>query len=336
MKIFIVGCGSWALALASVLLDNKHQVLLYSNDVNQVLEINNNHTSQKFYPGLNLNHDIKAVNNIEAINNYDLCLLAVPSSSLRVVIELINQKLKKKMIFINTAKGFDMETGESLSSLLRKGIKDEYLEAVVSLIGPSHAEEVIVKGLTLVNAVSSNHQAANLVQKLFSNQYFRVYTNSDEVACELLVAVKNVMAIASGMLYGLGYGDNARAALITRAINEMKRLVESYQLNSDSIIGLCGIGDLIVTCTSFHSRNFQAGVEIVKNYTSASEFLKHNTKTVEGINACKIVHQIAQEKGVEMPIVESIYQVLFNNQQVDDQVKVLMTRPLKEEFDKND
>ena len=204
------------------------------------------------------------------------------------------------------------------------------LSSVVSLIGPSHAEEVVIRMLTTICAVSQNEADAKKIQHLFSNDYLRVYRGNDEVGSEIGVAVKNAIALASGMLSGLGYGDNTRAALITRGLAEMIRFGTALGGRAETFMGLTGMGDLIVTCTSVHSRNFQACFEIGKA-GNAQIFWDTNTKTVEGVRTAKIVHEIAAEKGIDMPIVNEIYSVLYEGKSPVQSARDLMLRDLKPE-----
>ncbi len=204
------------------------------------------------------------------------------------------------------------------------------LKDVVSLIGPSHAEEVVEGLLTVINAVCKNDESAKIVQETFSNSYFRVYRNTDVVGAEIGVALKNIIALASGVLSGLGQGDNARAALMTRGLAEIVRYGTHFGGNLETYLGLTGVGDLIVTCTSVHSRNFQAGYQIGKA-NDAKEFLKNNQKTVEGIRSAEIVYHVAKEKGISMPIVNEVYATLFENKKPSDAILDLMGRELKSE-----
>ena len=239
--------------------------------------------------------------------------------------------LDKKTIIVNTSKGFHPETFERMSCVIRENISEEHLSSVVSLIGPSHAEEVVIRMLTTICAVSLNEEDAKTVQETFSNEYLRIYTGTDEIGSEVGVAVKNAIALASGILSGLGYGDNTRAALMTRGLMEMTRFGVAMGGKKETFMGMTGIGDLIVTCTSQHSRNFQAGYEIGKAGT-AKIFWETNTKTVEGVRTAKAVHEKARELGIDMPIVNEIYAVLFENKNARESAKQLMTRDLKPEM----
>ncbi len=234
------------------------------------------------------------------------------------------------MIIVNTSKGFHPETNERMSQVIRRFISEEHLSSVVSLIGPSHAEEVVIRMLTTICAVSLRHEDAVVIQELFSNDYFRVYTGSDEIGSEVGVALKNAIAVASGVLSGLGYGDNTRAALMTRGLAEMIRFGTAMGGKPETFMGLTGIGDLIVTCSSRHSRNFQAGYEIGKA-NDAQAFWKYNKKTVEGVRTAKVVYELAQQMHIDMPITSEIYKVLYENKDPKQSARDLMLRDLKPE-----
>lgn len=329
MKVRIIGTGSWASALCQVLVDNKVDAMMIGVDENEVNDINFNHHNSKYFD-VEINHNVKASLDYDEVKGSDVILLAVPSKAISSVVDKIYPILDKKVIVINVAKGFDFDTKVRLSEIIRTHMKEKITD-VVSLIGPSHAEEVILRLLTCVNAVCVNLESAKVIQELFSNNYFRVYRNDDEIGAEIGSAIKNIMAIASGILEGLKQGDNAKAALMTRGLAEMCRYGLFFDARKETFLGLNGVGDLIVTCSSYHSRNFQAGLIIGKN-DSAKEFLKNNTKTVEGINACKIVYEKAKEKNIDMPITNAVYQVLFEDKKPSLAVMELMKRELKEEF----
>ncbi len=330
MRTVILGSGSWGTALAQVLADNQQDVLLYGKNKEEVDDINKNHKNSKFFDCV-LNPDIKATTDIRVVKDADIVLLAVPSIAIESVCQTIDPMLKEKIIVVNVSKGFHPTTNERMSDVIRASISDKHLSSVVSLIGPSHAEEVVVRQLTSIDAVSVNQEDAKTIQTLFSNDYLRIYTGNDEVGSELGAALKNVMAIASGILSGLGYGDNARAALITRGLQEMIRFGTAFGAEPKTFNGLTGIGDLIVTCSSVHSRNFQAGYQIGKE-NNVENFWNNNKKTVEGVRSSRIVHQIAKEKKISMPICEEVYQILYNRKDPRTCARDLMLRDLKKEF----
>ncbi len=331
MKTAVLGTGSWGTALAQVLADNRQEVILWGIDPRQVEDINQNHHNSMYFDAP-INPALRATNDLSVISDCDILLFAVPSTALDEVVQKCLPYLQKPVLLINVAKGFHPVTHERLSAFLERVVPAESRKAVVSLIGPSHAEEVIIRLLTAINAVSEKEEDARIIQHLFSNDYFRVYTNTDVVGAEIGVAVKNIMALASGILDGIGQGDNAKAALMTRGLAEMTRFGVAKGGRMETFLGLDGVGDLIVTCTSTHSRNFMAGRQIGQDH-SAARFLKENRKTVEGISACRIVHEDARRMGVSMPITDQVYAVLFEGKSPDQAIMELMHRDLKSEHD---
>lgn len=331
MHTVVIGSGSWGTALAQVLADNHQSVMLYGVMEQEVNDINQNHKNSKYFEDVEINDSLQATTDINCVKEADVVLLAVPTIAIESVCQQIDPLLTKKVIIVNVSKGFHPETNERMSQVIRRTISEDKLSSVVSLIGPSHAEEVIIRLLTTIDAVSLDEEDAKTIQNLFSNNYLRIYTGTDEVGSELGVAIKNVMAIASGIIAGLGYQDNTRAALITRGLQEMIRYGTFFGGNPQTFVGLTGIGDLIVTCTSIHSRNFQAGYTIGKE-NDAKAFLANNTKTVEGIRTAKIVHRVAKEHGILMPICEEVYQILYEGKEPALCASDLMLRELKEEF----
>ena len=331
MRIRILGTGSWGSALAQVVADNGHDVMMWGIDAAEVNDIENNHHNSKYFE-VEMNHDVHATQDINCVKDADVILIAVPVMALESVVEQIAPLLDHSVTFINVAKGFHPVTHERLSVVMERIIPSSMRKAIVSLIGPSHAEEVILRMLTSVNAVSDNEQQAQMIQELFSNSYFRVYRNTDVIGAEIGVALKNVMAIASGILEGVGQGDNARAALMTRGLAEMTRYGVAHGGKAETYLGLDGVGDLIVTCTSMHSRNFTAGLQIGKD-GSAENFWKENKRTVEGVAACKVVYEQAKAEGIEMPIVNEVYAVLYEGKSPAEAISALMGRSLKSEME---
>lgn len=330
MKISVLGSGSWGTALAQAALENNQEVMLWGKDSQEVEDINTNHCNSKYFPDIPLNPNLKATTNLEEIKGSDIILLAVPTIAIESVCQMAAELLEKPVIVINVAKGFHPVTHERLSEVIKKNMPKEKLKDVVSLIGPSHAEEVVVRLLTSINAVCENEESAQLVQEFFSNDYFRIYRSTDVIGSEIGVAVKNIMALASGILSGIGQGDNARAALMTRGLAEMARYGIAFGGKPETYLGLTGVGDLIVTCTSVHSRNFQAGLMIGQN-DSAEVFWDTNTKTVEGVKTAKVVYEVAKQLQIPMPITEQVYQVLYEGKRPSLALNDLMARELKSE-----
>lgn len=330
MKAVVVGTGSWGTALAQTLKDNGHDVTLYGRSMSEVDDINNNHMNSKFFPGVTLREDLVATSDISIAKGSDIVILSVPTIAIESVCHELNEVLDKKTIIVNTSKGFHPETNERMSEVIRHTIKPELLSSVVSLIGPSHAEEVVLRMLTTVVAVSLDEEDSRKVQEAFSNETFRVYRGHDEIGSEMGVALKNAIAVASGILSGLGYGDNTRAALMTRGLAEMTRFGVAMGGKQETFMGLTGIGDLIVTCTSVHSRNFKAGYSIGE-HNSAQYFWDNNTATVEGVRTAKVIHKLSKEINVEMPIIDEIYMVLYEGKDPKESLVQLMLRDLKQE-----
>lgn len=330
MKTVVIGSGSWGTGLGQVLCDNGREVIIYGNCKEQIDDIEQNHRNAMFFEDVQLNPDLHATMDVNVVKDADVVVLSVPTIAIESVCRQIDPLLKEKVILVNTSKGFHPETNERMSQVIRRFISEEHLSSVVSLIGPSHAEEVVIRMLTTICAVSLRHEDAVVIQELFSNDYFRVYTGSDEIGSEVGVALKNAIAVASGVLSGLGYGDNTRAALMTRGLAEMIRFGTAMGGKPETFMGLTGIGDLIVTCSSRHSRNFQAGYEIGKA-NDAQAFWKYNKKTVEGVRTAKVVYELAQQMHIDMPITSEIYKVLYENKDPKQSARDLMLRDLKPE-----
>jgi glycerol-3-phosphate dehydrogenase (NAD(P)+) len=331
MKVGFLGSGSWGTALAQVVCDNGHDALIWGRTLDEVVDISRYHQNEKYFPGVRLNENIRATSDFNALSDREIIVLSVPADAIEAVCVLLNTILKHPVIIVNVAKGFHPISHKRLSVVIKDTIKPNYLKDVVSLIGPSHAEEVIVRLLTSINAVCENETFASIVQGTFSNSYFRVYRSTDVIGAETGVGIKNIIAIASGILSGLGLGDNARAALMTRGLAEMSRFGIAMGGKPETYLGLTGVGDLIVTCTSIHSRNYQAGLLIGKLNTS-KPFWDMNTKTVEGVKAAKVIYEESVRLGISMPITEQVYRVLYENIAPKDAVIALMSRNLKPEF----
>jgi glycerol-3-phosphate dehydrogenase (NAD(P)+) len=332
MNITIIGTGTWGTALARVLTDNGHDVLMVGKDAEQVKNINEFHQNLKYFPAsVIFPLQLKATTSLlEGLTFSSHLILAVPSIAMRTLLENIKGMLTKPKLIINTAKGFDPSLHIRLSELIRMTLPKRYVQGVVSLLGPSHAEEVVARQLTLVSSTSKDVRKAQEVADLLANTYFRVYVQRDEIGAEVGAALKNVIAIASGVIAGMQLGDNARAALVTRGLSELMKLGKALGGKLKTHTGLTGLGDLMVTCYSAYSRNFQAGV-IIGKADSAVQFLKENMKTVEGIHFAKIAHDLGVKYRLRLPIIDAVYAVLYEQKAPSEMVKFLMARPLKVE-----
>lgn len=331
-KITVIGAGSWGSALARILGDNQNEVLLYDKDSVLVEEINQYHTNKTKLPIGMLPQIVKATTDInQAVSYSDIIVLSIPTKVLRSVLEEIEEVIDSKKLFINTSKGLEPKTFLRVSEILYQVIDQNYIEGFVALTGPSHAEEVIRQLPTTICSVSNNKEHAIKIQLLFNNSiYFRVYTGSDLVGSELCGAIKNVYAIASGMLEGLGYGDNARAGLISRALVEMKRVVTALGGKEDTVFGLTGVGDLVVTTTSHHSRNYQAGLKLAQ-VNDLESTIASMSMVVEGARTAEAVYEVSKQLNLETPIIDAVYHVIYEKQNVKNAVSELMNRSLKDE-----
>ncbi|MGB3159882.1 NAD(P)H-dependent glycerol-3-phosphate dehydrogenase [Carnobacterium sp.] len=330
-KIAVLGAGSWGTALSMVLEENGHEVRLWSHNQEQVDEINQFHTNKHYLPEVKLSKKISASANLtEVLESVDAVLFVIPTKAIREVAQKVEVSLNKPAVIIHASKGLEQETHKRISIILEEEISMDKRKAVVALSGPSHAEEVAVKDLTTITAASPDLDSATFVQQLFMNDYFRVYTNKDIIGVELGAALKNIIALGAGALNGLGYGDNAKAALMTRGLAEISRLGVAFGADPLTFIGLSGVGDLIVTCTSVYSRNWQAGNFLGKGMT-VTETLAHMEMVAEGITTTKAVYELAKEKNIDMPITAAIYDVLYNRANVKEAVDSLMKRDGKSE-----
>ncbi|HEY8435757.1 MAG TPA: NAD(P)H-dependent glycerol-3-phosphate dehydrogenase [Haloplasmataceae bacterium] len=330
--VTIIGAGSWGTALAQLLDDNGHTAKLYDISPERIQEINERHTNEKYLPGIKLSETIVAYNDLEeALKDCEVVLTAVPTKVIRQALKAINESLKHPAIFVNASKGIEPKTYKRVSEIVEEEIAPEKRLGFVALTGPSHAEEVIERQLTSVTAASNDMDLAKRVQRIFNNEeYFRVYTVNDLIGAEIGGSLKNIIALAAGIIAGLGYGDNTRAALITRGLAEMRRLAVAMGAKEETLFGLAGIGDLVVTATSRHSRNFQAGYRIGSG-SNLQEALAEMTMVVEGIRSCEAAYQYAKEHHIEMPITFAVYDVIFNQVEPREAIRKLMSRDLKEE-----
>lgn len=330
MNVTVIGGGSWGLALSKVLSDNGHDVLVYDVNEEIVDKINTLHVCiqlNEYIP-----EAIRATSDIrKAVSHSDTFLFVVPTKVLRPAIEALIAHLDGPKTFINAAKGIEPESFMRISEIFEEMVPKEHLKAFVALSGPSHAEEVIKGMTTLITSASKDREAAEHVQDLLHNQsYFRVYSSTDVEGVELGGSLKNIFALAAGIVRGQGLGDNAIAALMTRGLIEMGRIYTELGASKDTLMGLSGIGDLIVTCTSEHSRNFQAGYKIGKG-KDLNAVLDSMTMVVEGIRTAEAAHLLAQERHLDTPIIDAVYDVVFNRIPPKTVFTRLLNRESKEE-----
>lgn len=326
-KVSIIGAGSWGIALALLLSNNGHQVTVWSALEEEVEELKTKREHHSL-PGVRLPDTMEITGDMEsAMTDKELLVTAVPSVFVRQTAEKMRPFLSEGQIVVNVAKGIEEGTLKTLSDILEETLPGA---DVAVLSGPSHAEEVS-RGLPTTCVVGARtRETAEYIQGLFMSEVFRVYTSPDILGIELGGALKNVIALAAGIADGLGYGDNTKAALITRGIAEIARLGVAMGGRIETFGGLSGIGDLIVTCASMHSRNRRAGILIGKGYTM-EEAMKEVKMVVEGVYSAKAAMELAKKYDKPMPIVEQVNAVLFEGKPAGEAVKELMLRDRRKE-----
>ena len=330
MKITLCGGGSWGTAIARLLSNKGHELNFYIRNKEVIEDIRKNKENTKYLPGAKFEKGINLTNNLDSVlEDIEVFIIAVPTSSIREVLTSIKGKISKDVIIVNLSKGIEVESLDRISEISSEILKDH---PFVALSGPSHAEEVGKDIPTTLVASSENLKVAQTIQHEFSTPIFRIYTNPDLVGVEMGGALKNIIALAAGMNDGLAYGDNSKAALMTRGIYEMSKLGISLGANPHTFNGLSGIGDLIVTCTSMHSRNRRAGI-LIGEGKSMEEACNEVGQVVEGVKTVKSAYKLAKLKNIEMPITNALYKVLYEGYDPNKAVYELMTRENKDEIE---
>lgn len=329
-KVGVIGAGSWGTALSVVLDKNGHKVTLWSVIEDEITMLKEKHEHVDKLPGVALSQEISFTTDLkETIEDSDMLVLAVPSVFTRSTAKSMAPFVKEGQIIVCVAKGIEEQTLMTISDV----VEEEIPQADVAVMcGPSHAEEVGIGLPTTLVAGAKSQETAEKIQDVFMNEVFRVYTSPDVLGMELGGSLKNVMALAAGMADGLGYGDNTKAALITRGIAELSRLATAMGAKNETLFGLTGIGDLIVTCESKHSRNRKAGMLMGQGYTM-EEATKEVKMVVEGIYSAKAALALAEKYQVEMPIIKEVNQVLFEGKSVKEAVSELMLREKRSEHE---
>ncbi|MDD2364536.1 MAG: NAD(P)-dependent glycerol-3-phosphate dehydrogenase [Desulfuromonadaceae bacterium] len=330
-RIAVIGGGSWGTALAGRLAANGNDTILWAYEAELVDEINNRHTNSLYLSGINLHPTLAATNNLEdAVAGRSIILLVTPVQVMRGVLKQLAPHISPNAIIANASKGIELETLQTVSQLCGELFGDEALNRYVALSGPTFAREVAQELPSLIVAASRNIDASLRVQSAFSCPCLRVYTNSDVTGVELGGAVKNVIAIAAGICDGLGFGHNARAALITRGLSEMNRLGQAMGAQPATFAGLAGMGDLVLTCTGDLSRNRTVGFKLGQGMKLPG-ILAEMRMVAEGVKSAESVYRLAQTLEVEMPIVEKTFQILHEDKPARQAVIELMARDLKAE-----
>lgn len=332
-NVTIVGAGSFGTALATVLDTAGNNVQIWAREPEVVESINSKHKNPAYLTDLELPESIKAYNDLEqCLRSQDIIVFATPSHTLREIAARIKPCLDGHEILVTVSKGIENDTFKTMSQILVEVMEGvTYEDNIGVLYGPSHAEEVATLRPTTVVAAAYSSRTTRIIQEAFLTPMFRVYANNDVIGVEIGGSVKNIMAIAAGVIDGAQLGDNAKAALITRGLHEMKRMGSMMGAHPDTFSGLTGMGDLIVTCTSAHSRNRYVGQQIGKGQ-KLDEIIKSMNMVAEGIKTTKSVHDWAVKNQVEMPITEAVYHVLFDGEDPADALQRLMNRDPKDEI----
>jgi glycerol-3-phosphate dehydrogenase (NAD(P)+) len=329
-KIAILGAGSWGTAIAITLNDKGHEVVVWDRTLEHIEQIKKTRENKFSLPGIKIDEEIIFTDDIEkCLEMAEIVILAVASQGLRSTLERIKPELMGDKIIVNVSKGIEIGTLKRMSEVVSEFFPKN---PFATLSGPSHAEEVSRGMPTTLVAASENLELAELIQDLFITERLRVYTNTDVCGVEIGASLKNVIALGAGISDGLGYGDNAKAALMTRGIVEIARLGQAMNANINTFTGLTGIGDLIVTCTSMHSRNRRCGI-LLGEGMKMDEAVKKIGMVVEGIYTTKSAFELAKKYSVNMPIVDELYRVLYEDHDVKESVKNLMTRSKRHEME---
>jgi glycerol-3-phosphate dehydrogenase (NAD(P)+) len=326
-EIFIVGSGSFGTALAISLAASSHSVTLWSRSDKTTEYLKINHKNEKYLNNVEIPKSVRFTSDFRELSSADLIIMAVPSGAVAETAKKMSPHLRAGQDVINVAKGFEPLSNERLSKVLKRELPNAEISV---LSGPSHAEEVAVMLPTTNVIANEDIEKAKRLQAVLSSESFRVYSSDDVIGVEMGGALKNVIAICTGVAEGYGFGDNTRAAIMTRGMSEIIRFGIALGAKFETFMGLSGFGDLIVTCTSIHSRNRRAGILIGKG-KSAGEAQSELSMVVEGISASKAVYELAKRLNVDMPIVNAVYSVLFENNSIENCVCTLMNRPMKKE-----
>lgn len=331
MKITVLGSGGWGTALALLLLENRHDVTLwsYTEEESAVLRQTGENPMLK---GVPLPKTLKLTTDISCVNGCKAVILATPSFAVRTTAHQLKPLLDEGAVLVSVSKGIEKDTSLCLTQVIRQEIGEGH--PVVALSGPSHAEEVGRHVPTAVVSASEDKTAAGLVQELFMNERFRVYASPDVIGVELGAALKNVIALCAGCSDGMGYGDNTKAMLMTRGLSEIARLGVAMGGRKETFAGLAGVGDLIVTCTSMHSRNRRAGI-LIGQGMAPGQAVKEIGAVVEGYYATATAKALADKIGVEMPIIAAAYDVLYCGKEIKSVLIELMTREKKDEIEES-
>lgn len=331
-KVVVMGAGSWGTTLAVLLAQKGNDVTIWEYDKKNTENMIKYGENKTYLPGIKLPENIKITNEIKGLlNDVDVLVFSIPSQHLRAIVQKISGQITEDLIIVNTGKGIEIKSQERLSDVIKSEILGKYHKNVVVLSGPTHAEEVAKRIPSAIVAASPSKDTSIKIQELFNTETFRVYVNTDLIGVEIGGALKNCIAIAAGISDGMGYGDNSKSALMARGLAEISRFGAFFGAQVMTFSGLSGVGDLITTCTSKHSRNRHVGEKLGEGQP-IEEILSNMVMVAEGIPTIKAVYEIAKTNKIEMPIVNSLYKIIYEGNSPKDITAELMGRELKEEF----
>ncbi|WP_117169350.1 NAD(P)H-dependent glycerol-3-phosphate dehydrogenase [Paraliobacillus sediminis] len=332
-RIAVLGAGSWGTALALVLQENGHDVRLWTHKQDHADDINKTHRNVAYLPEIEIPDDLFVTSHLDkALKDVTTIVFVLPTKAIRDVCRQVDKIIDHKVTIIHGTKGIESKTFKRVSEMMEEELSENLFEEIVVLSGPSHAEEVAIKHPTTVTASSKSIAEAQKAQDLFINKDFRVYTSPDMIGVELGGSLKNIIALGAGISDGLGYGDNAKAALMTRGLAEIARLGTAMGADPLTFTGLSGVGDLIVTCTSIHSRNWKAGNLLAKG-NPLDDVLNEMGMVVEGVYTTEAAYHLAVDRKIDMPITTGLYHILFKGADPKDVVDQLMTRMRRHEME---
>ncbi|MBV9210430.1 MAG: NAD(P)-dependent glycerol-3-phosphate dehydrogenase [Acidobacteria bacterium] len=330
-RITVIGAGSWGTALSVIAGRAGHQVRLWSRNTEVVDEINRRRVNSAYLKSYVVPENVRATSKLgEAVHGAELVLLAAPSHVTRGLLAQLLECVSPQMLFVSATKGIEIESGKRVSQVLSEVLRERFEPRFVCLSGPSFAQEVAAGQPTAIVAASLKEEDALLVQRELSFEHLRIYTNTDVVGTEIGGALKNVMAVAAGMVAGLELGANSIAALITRGLAEMARFALAQGARAETLMGLAGLGDLVLTCTGGLSRNRHVGHELGRG-RKLEEIVKGMREVAEGVKTTLAVKQLADKLSIEMPITNEVYAVLYEGKSAAEAASELMTRPLRGE-----
>lgn len=332
-KIAVIGAGSWGTAIADLLTRNGSSVMLWARDAELAREINQTHRNPRYLSDSLLPETLQATSDLEdALKGAEIVVLVVPSHAMRSIIKQAKSFLSGRAILLSLTKGIEVDSLKRMSEVIEEELGQDLRQQVAVLSGPNHSEEVIKQIPSATVIASFENEVGRRLQAVFMTPYFRVYTNPDIVGVELGGATKNIIAIAAGISDGLGFGDNTKAALITRGLTEMTRLGVTMGADPLTFSGLSGMGDLIATCTSQHSRNRAVGEELAKGLT-LDQIARRTTMIAEGVRTSKAVNELSVRLGIEMPITRNVYEIIHEGKKPLEGVTALMSRGPTEEIE---